>query len=121
MIKIKRIYEKAEDKDGFRILIDRLWPRGLSKEKARIDEWLRDIAPSNELRRWFHHDLSRWEAFKKRYREELKGKNTISERIIKVAKKGNVTLTYAAKDKEHNNAIILKEFLEEKISKESRN
>ncbi len=109
MIKIKRIYEPAEKNDGYRILADRLWPRGLSKKEAKLDLWLKDIAPSNELRKWYSHDPRKWPEFKKRYSKELKDKKN---QIKLIPKSKNVTLLYGAKDEEHNNAVVLKEFLE---------
>lgn len=111
MIKIKRIYDPASPKDGKRILVDRLWPRGVKKDEARIDEWLKDIAPSNELRQWFSHDPSKWEEFKKRYKKELQNKSTMLEMIRKKAKISTITLLFGAKDLEHNNAVVLKEIL----------
>jgi len=111
-VKLKRVYEPFEEDDGFRILVDRLWPRGLSKEKARVDLWLKDIAPSDELRKWFAHEPSRWEEFVKRYESELRrNEDTLSElkRIIKVKK--TVTLLYSASDIERNNAVALKKIL----------
>jgi uncharacterized protein YeaO (DUF488 family) len=108
-IKIKRVYEKPEKDDGIRILVDRLWPRGLTKEKAGIDLWLKDIAPSSELRKWFGHDPEKWKEFRKRYNEELK-KNEEQVSLLKdQIKKGKVTLVYGAKDEEHNEALVLKE------------
>ena len=108
-LKIKRAYEKPEKGDGKRILVDRLWPRGLTKRKARIDLWLNEIAPSTELRKWFGHDPDKWKEFKRRYHQELK-KNKESVSILKEhLKSGAVTLVYGAKDKEHNEALILKE------------
>ena len=109
MIKIKRVYEKPEDEDGIRILVDRLWPRGLTKEKASIDLWLKDIAPGTELRKWFGHDPSKWDEFRKRYCQELK--NNIEQGLLlkQQMKKGTVTLVYGAKDEEHNEALVLKE------------
>lgn len=115
MIKTKRVYENAEDNDGFRVLVDRLWPRGLSKEHAKIDEWLKDAAPSGELRRWFSHDPNKWPEFRRRYRDELDKKGEVLNVLVEKARKNNVTLLYATKDRERNNAIVLKEFLEEKI------
>jgi uncharacterized protein YeaO (DUF488 family) len=108
-IKVKRVYENPDKDDGMRILVDRLWPRGLTKEKARVDLWLKDIAPSTELRKWFGHDPSRWNEFRERYREELKkNKKTIS--LLKdQLKKGAVTLVYGARDEEHNDALVLRE------------
>ena len=110
--KTKRIYEKPEKADGFRILVDRLWPRGLSKEKARADEWLKDIAPSDELRKWFSHDPQKWEVFKKRYFGELETKKELIELIVAKSKGKPVTLLYAAKEEKFNNALSLKEYLE---------
>jgi uncharacterized protein YeaO (DUF488 family) len=108
-IKIKRVYEKPDKEDGVRILVDRLWPRGLTKEKASIDLWLKDIAPSTELRKWFGHDPEKWKEFGKRYRDELK-KNEEQVSLLKAQmKNGTVTLVYGAKDEEHNEALVLKE------------
>ena len=113
MIKIKRVYEAAAEDDGFRILVDRLWPRGISKEKAKIDLWLKEVAPSNELRKWFSHDPTRWEAFKKKYAKELAAKQSLLKEIRQMEKeKGTVTLLYSARDVEHNNAVALKAFLD---------
>ncbi len=111
MVRIKRIYDPPEPEDGRRVLIDRLWPRGMAKDEARIDEWLKEIAPSDELRQWFGHDPARWEEFASRYREELKGGGELLKRLRTEARKGTVTLLYAAKDTEHNNAVVLKELL----------
>ena len=111
MFKIKRVYEKPDKSDGMRALIDRLWPRGLIKEKARIDKWMKEIAPSNNLRKWFGHKQERWEEFKARYLEELKNKKYFLDEFKTISKKGEVTLSYAAKDKSKNNAKALSEFL----------
>jgi len=113
MLSIKRIYDPASPDDGKRILIDRLWPRGVKKEDAKIDEWLRDIAPSDELRKWFAHDPKKWKEFKERYKKELKDKDKdeILARLKKEMRQGDVTLLYSARDEEHNNAIALKEML----------
>jgi uncharacterized protein YeaO (DUF488 family) len=112
MIKIKRSYDNPQKEDGFRILVDRLWPRGLSKEKAKIDLWLKDISPINDLRKWFSHDPGKWNDFRKRYKDELRGKREMILKIKKIEKeKKIITLLYSAKDKEHNNAVILKEVL----------
>ena len=111
-IKIKRVYEKPEKTDGFRILVDRLWPRGLTKEKTAADLWLKEIAPSTELRKWFGHDPDKWPEFKKKYLEELKeNKEPVS--ILKgyVKKETAVTLLYGAKDEVHNEALVIKEFI----------
>lgn len=110
-IKLKRVYEEPAENDGMRILVDRLWPRGLTKQKANIDLWLKDIAPSTELRKWFGHDPERWKEFRKRYNEELKKNTDQIEFLEKQLKKGAVTLVYGAKDEEHNGALVLKEFL----------
>lgn len=108
IIKIKRVYDPPIKEDGFRILVDRLWPRGLSKDKAKVDLWLRDIAPSNELRKWFAHDPKKWKEFENRYKAELKNKKEFVSKI-KLAEKEKriVTLVYSAKDLEHNNAVAL--------------
>lgn len=108
MIKVKRVYAGAGRDDGFRILVDRLWPRGLSKQSARVDQWIKEIAPSDELRRWFSHDPDRWEGFVQKYFAELEGKHELAESIIK---KGDVTLLFSAKDEERNNAVALAEYL----------
>jgi len=113
MVKIKRVYDQPEKGDGKRVLVDRLWPRGMKKEDAGLDLWLKDIAPSNELRKWFSHDLSKWQEFRKRYRKELKGKPGMIEDLKKEVRRGTVTLLYAAKDSDRNNAVVLKEMIEE--------
>ena len=112
MIKIKRTYEKPSKDDGYRILVDRLWPRGVSKDEAKIDLWLKEISPSNELRNWFSHDPKRWEGFKSKYRNELKEKKELVEELKKIEKEKNIiTLLYSAKDEQHNNVIVLSEIL----------
>jgi len=116
-IPIKRAYEAPSAEDGYRILVDRLWPRGLAKDKARIDLWLKDIAPSNELRKWFAHDLERWPAFKSKYILELKSKNEALSLLHAKLKEGVVTLIYAARDEEHNEAVILQELLGRKSAR----
>jgi uncharacterized protein YeaO (DUF488 family) len=108
-IKIKRVYEKPDKKDGMRILVDRLWPRGLTKEKASVDLWLKDIAPSTELRKWFDHDPVKWKEFRKRYCQELKKNKEQGSLLREQMEKGMVTLVYGAKDEEHNEALVLKE------------
>lgn len=112
MVKTKRIYDPAAPEDGKRILIDRLWPRGITKEEAKIDEWMRDIAPSTELRKWFSHDPAKWEEFRKRYKRELENKTELLKKIKTEADKGIVTLLFAARDTEHVNAAVLKEVLD---------
>ena len=97
------------------MLVDRLWPRGLRKDEVKIDLWLKEIAPSNELRKWFGHDPNRWIEFKKRYFQELDQKSELIEQIVAKAKEGDIILLYGAKDEEHNNAVALKEFIEAKM------
>jgi uncharacterized protein YeaO (DUF488 family) len=110
-IQIKRVYEKPGKEDGKRILVDRLWPRGLTKEKASIDLWLKEIAPSTELRKWFGHDPEKWREFQKRYHQELKNNESQVSILKEQVKKGIVTLVYGAKDEEHNEALVLTEWL----------
>ena len=112
MVKIKRVYDPLSSEDGIRILIDRLWPRGIKKEEAKIDEWMKEIAPTTDLRKWFSHDPAKWPEFRKRYITELKNKSELFERLRSEAKKGTITLLFAAKDAEHPNAVILKEVIE---------
>ncbi len=111
MIKIKRIYDPASRDDGKRIYIDRLWPRGMRKEEVKIDEWLKEIAPSDGLRKWFSHDPAKYQEFKRRYFKELEEKSDLIEKIRSEGRKGRVTLLFSAKDTEHNNATVLKELL----------
>ncbi|MGI6636818.1 MAG: DUF488 domain-containing protein [Minisyncoccales bacterium] len=112
MLKIKRIYDLFDKDDGFRILVDGLWPRGLTKEKAKIDLWLKEIAPSKSLREWFSHDPDKWAEFKNRYKKELKTKKELLERLDQLIKKEKkVTLLYGAKDEKHNNATALLEVI----------
>lgn len=111
-IRLKRAYDEAASSDGRRILVDRLWPRGVSKEKAAIDDWPKEIAPSGELRKWFDHDREKWNEFRKRYRKELKDHSEELERIRGCASKGTVTLVYAAKDEKHNHALVLRDVIE---------
>ena len=110
MIRIKRVNEPASKDDGFRILVDRLWPRGLTKEKAHVDLWLKEVAPSNELRKWFAHDPAKWPEFKARYKAELKHNMQLA--LLKQAVvRGPSTLLYGAKDTEHNEAVVLQDLL----------
>jgi uncharacterized protein YeaO (DUF488 family) len=108
-IKIKRVYEQPDKEDGTRILVDRLWPRGLTKEKANVDLWLKEIAPSTELRKWFGHDPAKWAEFKKRYLDELKGNPEPVSILKEQMRKGAITLIYGAKDEEHNEAVVIQE------------
>jgi uncharacterized protein YeaO (DUF488 family) len=110
-IKIKRVYERPDKEDGTRILVDRLWPRGLTKAKASVDLWLKDIAPSTELRKWFGHDPGKWAEFKTRYRAELRENDEQVAHLKGEIEKGVVTLVYGAKDEEHNEAVLLRELL----------
>ena len=111
-IRIKRIYEPVETKDGARILIDRLWPRGIKKENAHIDHWMKPVAPSTELRKWFAHDPVKWESFQKKYKEELKKTGALDELISNIKKYKTVTLLYAARDEQHNHAVVLQGLLQ---------
>jgi uncharacterized protein YeaO (DUF488 family) len=112
MLKIKRIYDTQDKDDGFRVLVDRLWPRGISKERAHLDLWLKEIAPSDALRKWFAHDPKRWTEFQKKYREELTRKMELAVQIKKLeAENGNITLLYSAHDPLHNQAVALLRFL----------
>jgi uncharacterized protein YeaO (DUF488 family) len=111
MIQLKRVYEKPARGDGLRVLVERLWPRGLSKERAAVDLWLEDVAPSPELRKWFGHDPARWQEFQKRYAKELRQNKEAVDVLKEKAKKGTVTLVYAARDEEHNGALALKRVL----------
>ena len=112
MLKVKRVYEKAEPSDGTRFLVERLWPRGMRKEALQMDAWLKDVAPSSDLRRWFGHDPLKWDEFEKRYWAELKSNPDAWAPILQAAKQGDVTLLYSAHDTEHNNALALMRFLE---------
>ncbi len=115
MIKIKRVYEKATEDDGFRILVDRLWPRGLSKDVAKVDLWLKEIAPSNDLRKGFSHDPKKWEEFKKKFEVALREKQELLQRIRRVETDNKVvTLLYSARDQERNNAVALSIFLRQR-------
>ena len=112
MFKIKRAYQSYDNKDGFRVLVDRLWPRGVSKEKLQLDLWMKEIAPSTELRKWFGHDPERWNEFKKRYLDELKEKKELIKQLNTIEKIHNtVTLVYSAKDEKLNNALVLMDLL----------
>lgn len=115
-VRIKRVYENAEAGDGLRVLVDRLWPRGLSKEKAGIDRWLREISPSTELRKWYGHDPSRWEEFKARYFAELDRHGEAIAELVDQARAGIVTLLYGSRERRLNNAVALKEYLEKRFA-----
>jgi uncharacterized protein YeaO (DUF488 family) len=113
LIKLKRVYEEAENSDGMRILVERLWPRGFTKERAAFDLWRKEVAPSTELRKWFGHDPAKWPEFRRRYLEELAQEpaRTAAATIRRKAEAGNVTLVYSAHDVEHNAAVVLQEYL----------
>lgn len=113
-VQIKRVYEPPSNDDGVRVLVDRLWPRGLSKTRAAVDLWLKDLAPSVRLRRWFNHDPSRWAEFKQRYAEELDSKKAAVAALGGAARRGRVTLLFGARDPEHNNAVALHAYLTDK-------
>ncbi|HZW49158.1 MAG TPA: DUF488 family protein [Bacillota bacterium] len=117
MIKLKRAYDFYEESDGYRILVDRLWPRETSKAKGKIDEWIKEIAPSDLLRKWYSHDESKWLEFKRLYFEELQTNEILVRSIIEKQAGHTVTFVYAAKDETHNNAVALKEFIENRESK----
>lgn len=112
-IRTKRIYEDSSPDDGTRVLVDREWPRGVSKEDAELDEWLTEVAPSDDLREWFDHDRERWTTFVGRYHDELSDRDELTDRLRSMAEHDTLTLLYVAKDTEHNNAVALKRYLEE--------
>lgn len=117
-VQIKRIYDALADEDGYRVLVDRIWPRGLSKAEARVDRWLKEIAPSTELRRWFGHDPKRWDEFRRRYRGELEGSSALVQELAEKARSAPVTLLFSARDQQHNQAVVLCEWLEERLGKD---
>lgn len=111
MLRLKRIYESPSEHDGARVLVDRLWPRGVSKERARLDLWLREIAPTDELRRWFGHDPAKWAEFQRRYIAELRANESTVCQLRDLMDKGPVTLLFAARDEEHNEAVVIRDYL----------
>lgn len=115
MIKTKRVYEAAEPSDGARFLVERLWPRGMKKEDLKMDAWLKEVAPSTELRQWFGHDPDRWVEFQRRYLAELNSNREGLRPLLDAARNGTVTLLYSARDTEHNSALLLQEYLERKL------
>lgn len=115
MIQIKRAYDEATGEDGQRILVDRIWPRGLSKDKAQFALWLKEVAPSTELRKWFNHEPEKWPEFQRQYKLELQHNAALAQ-LEHLAKQHNITLIYAAKDTEHNNAVVLQQILQDKLS-----
>ncbi|SEA27485.1 Uncharacterized conserved protein YeaO, DUF488 family [Desulfuromusa kysingii] len=114
MIQVKRVYDPPAQTDGKRILVERLWPRGIKKETLKLDAWLKDVAPSTELRKWFRHDPAKWDEFQQRYRNELDKHQNTWQPIIEAAKTDKVTLLYSSHDADHNNVIALKKYLEER-------
>ena len=117
IVKVKRVYESIQRSDGTRFLVERLWPRGMKKEQLKLDAWLKDVAPSDSLRRWFGHDPLKWNEFQKKYQAELSDNPDAWKPILEAAKRGRVTLLYSSRDTEHNNALVLKSFLEEWLEK----
>ncbi len=117
MIKVKRVYEPSQSGDGVRILVDRFWPRGIRKQDLPAREWLKEVAPSRDLCHWFGHDPEKWGEFQSRYRRELELQPETWQPLLEAARKGNLTLVYSARDAEHNNALVLKAFLEERLKK----
>ena len=115
-IKIKRIYEPSEKSDGYRLLVDRLWPRGIKKETAQIDQWLKEISPSTELRKWFNHEPEKWQEFARRYHAELEKSAVLEVLIALIVKHATITLLYAAKDEDHNQAVALKQFITTRLA-----
>lgn len=113
-IRTKRVYDPREDADGVRVLVDRLWPRGFTKERLQADLWLRDAAPSDALRKWFHRDFSQWEAFRERYVSELDGRPQVVDELVELSRKGTLTLLFATRDVQVNHAVVLKEYLDGK-------
>jgi uncharacterized protein YeaO (DUF488 family) len=117
MIQIKRVYEKVDVKDGERILVDRMWPRGIRKSTSNIDIWVKNVAPSNELRKWFSHDPKKWMGFKKKYKKELKENKAVNKLINIILNADPITLLYSTSDEKHNNAVVLLEVIKAKIKK----
>jgi uncharacterized protein YeaO (DUF488 family) len=115
MIKLKRVYDPPSEQDGFRVLVDQLWPRGVRKEDADLDRWMKEVAPSQELRQWFGHDPEKWAEFKERYFAELDAHPEAWAPLVKAASKGTLTLLYSAREREHNNAVALRAYLESKL------
>lgn len=116
-IELKRAYEAPAESDGYRALVDRLWPRGLTKDALKLDAWLRDLAPSTALRKWFDHDPKKWETFRERYCRELDGQGPAIEELARRARDGRVTLVFGARDAEHNDAVALKAYLERRLQR----
>jgi uncharacterized protein YeaO (DUF488 family) len=120
MLKLERVYETASREDGQRFLVERLWPRGVRKTSLHLDAWLKDVAPSAELRQWFSHDPKKWEEFQRRYRAELERHPEVCDPILKAARRGTVTLLYSSHDGEHNNVVALRDYLQTKLGRKDR-
>ena len=120
MIRVKRVYEPASKNDGKRFLVERLWPRGVKKQALKMDQWLKEAAPGDELRRWFNHDPAKWKEFQRRYRAELADEPAHWEPLLQAAEHGDVTLLFSARDLEHNNAVVLKAYLDKRLTGGSR-
>ena len=120
MIRIKRVYDPPSPDDGARFLVDRLWPRGVAKDKLQITDWIKEVAPGDALRKWFGHDPKKWREFRRRYVSELKEKPNAWKPLADAARDGQITLLFAAKDLEHNNAVVLKKFLEQQKARRSK-
>ena len=116
MVRIARIYEPPQKDDGWRVLVDRLWPRGVTKEALQIEAWIKDVAPRTELRKWFGHDPAKWDEFQRRYIAELQSEPGAWQPLLDAAGNGTLTLVYGAKDTEHNDAVVLKAFLEKRLA-----
>ncbi|HET7301229.1 MAG TPA: DUF488 domain-containing protein [Oleiagrimonas sp.] len=114
-IAIKRAYDDPASGDGARVLVDRLWPRGVSKDDAKLDDWNKDVAPSNELRKWFGHDPDKWKEFQKRFTSELDDNEDAWKPLLERARKGDLTLIYSARDEDHNNAVVIKAYLDKRL------
>ncbi len=116
VVRVKRVYEPVRPEDGARFLVERLWPRGIKRESLALDGWLKDVAPSDRLRRWFGHAPERWEEFRRRYFEELDGRPEAWRPLVEAARRGNVTLLFSARDERHNNAVALMEYLQARLA-----
>lgn len=119
VIQLKRVYNPANKSDGARYLVERLWPRGVKKDSLKLEAWVKEVAPSSELRKWFSHDPAKWSEFRRRYFQELRSHPEAWETLLAAARRGRVTLVYSSHDTEHNNAVALKEFLEQRLGKKA--
>jgi len=119
-VRVKRVYDGVGSADGHRVLVDRLWPRGLSKQAARVDLWARDLAPSNALRTWFDHDPAKWVEFKSRYTRELSAHRDLTDALLRISRRTTLTLLFAARDEDHSNAVALAGYLKQRLVSRSR-